>query len=101
MKKVTFTFGIIVFCSIAKTQTPCIQGHSHEDGNPLQKRNEIPSYAGMTGERMDIEIFDIVGGEVPSPSERAEGEVIIDVSHLAKGMYFLKKDGKVVKFVKE
>jgi len=41
------------------------------------------------------------GGEVPSLSERAEGEVIIDVSALASGMYFLKIDNKVIKFVKE
>jgi len=39
--------------------------------------------------------------EAPSPSERAGGEVVIDVSGLANGMYFLKIDNKVVKFVKE
>jgi len=33
--------------------------------------------------------------------ERAEGEAIIDVSHLPAGLYFLKIDNKVVKFVKE
>ena len=33
--------------------------------------------------------------------ERAEGEVIIDVSHLANGMYFLKVGNQVVKFIKE
>jgi len=33
--------------------------------------------------------------------EMAEGEVIIDVSHLTNGMYFLKVGNQVVKFIKE
>jgi len=33
--------------------------------------------------------------------ERAGGEAIIDVSHLANGMYFLKINNKTVKFIKE
>jgi hypothetical protein len=64
----------------------------------------------------NIEIYDVVGQCVytsPSPSKGGEkmprisplsegvGEVNIDVSHLAKGIYFLKVDGKTVKFVKE
>jgi len=28
-------------------------------------------------------------------------EIIIDVSHLTNGMYFLKVEGKVIKFIKE
>ena len=62
-----------------------------------------------------IEIYNIVGQNVgaypcgrpeggktaPSLVERAGGEVIIDVSHLPAGLYFLKIDGKTVKFVKE
>jgi hypothetical protein len=39
--------------------------------------------------------------KAPSLLERAGGEVIIDISHLAKGLYFLKIDNKVVKFIKE
>ena len=42
------------------------------------------------------------GGELaPSLSERAGGEVVIDISHLSSGMYFLKIGNNVVKFVKE
>ena len=46
------------------------------------------------------------GGELaPSLSERVGGEVIIDISHLAKGMYFLKiytdKGITIKKFVKQ
>jgi len=39
--------------------------------------------------------------QAPSLVERAGGEAIIDVSHLSAGMYFLKIDGKVGRFVKE
>jgi hypothetical protein len=39
--------------------------------------------------------------KAPSPLERAGGEVIIDISHLAKGLYFLKINNQVIKFIKE
>jgi hypothetical protein len=76
-------------------------------------------------ENSTIEIFDIYGRKVsasPNPSKGGEqvangaginlhsvssppseglGEVVIDISHLAKGMYFLTVDGKVFKVVKE
>ena len=63
-----------------------------------------------------IEIYNVMGQCVfttPNPSEGGESStsaqfpsfggagVVIDVSHLPAGMYFLKIDGKVVKFVKE
>ena len=42
------------------------------------------------------------GGELaPSLLERAGGEVIIDISHLANGMYYLKVGNKTARFVKE
>ena len=41
------------------------------------------------------------GEKAPSPLERAGGEVVIDISHLPAGMYFLKVGNQVVKFVKE
>ena len=45
----------------------------------------------------------IDGVEENSPFKGGRGmsEITIDVSHLAKGMYFLRIDNKVVKFVKE
>ena len=43
----------------------------------------------------------VEGEKAPSPLERAGGEVIIDISHLSNGMYFLKVGNQVVKFVKE
>jgi hypothetical protein len=52
------------------------------------------------------EIYDVVGQLVQSKIVNLQSEILIDVSHLAKGMYFLKlttADGsqKVKKFVKE
>jgi hypothetical protein len=42
------------------------------------------------------------GGELaPSLLERAGGEVIIDISHLTNGLYFLKIGDKILKIIKE
>jgi len=61
---------------------------------------------------VEVEIYNVVRQMVytsPNPSKRGEsslsfgegrGEVKINVSHLANGMYFLKIDNKVIKFVK-
>ena len=46
-----------------------------------------------------IRFFEVAGRKAPSPLERAGGEVIIDISHLAKGLYFLKTNNKVTKFI--
>jgi len=67
----------------------------------------------MRHEISDISIFDVYGrklytsplppskrGGVPSLKERAEGEVIIDISHLPNGIYFLRVDGRTVKVIK-
>jgi hypothetical protein len=51
---------------------------------------------------VQIEIYNIVGKLVGSYGIRPENEtIIISVESLASGMYFLKVDGKTVKFVKE
>jgi len=50
----------------------------------------------------DIEIYDVVAQVVGAYCIRPETkETIIDISHLAGGMYYLKIAGKLVKFVKE
>jgi hypothetical protein len=41
------------------------------------------------------------GGKLPSFGGAGGGEIVIDISHLAKGMYFLKVGNTVVRFVKE
>ncbi|MCL2131645.1 MAG: T9SS type A sorting domain-containing protein [Lentimicrobiaceae bacterium] len=49
-----------------------------------------------------VEIYDVVGQVVGAYRIRPENtETVIDISHLAKGMYFLKIDGKMVKVVKQ
>ena len=47
-----------------------------------------------------IEIYDVVGQLLVSKIVNLQSEIIIDVSHLANGMYFLKVDNKVVKIIK-
>ena len=49
-----------------------------------------------------VEIYDVVGQVVGTYRIRPEStETTIDISHLAKGLYFLKVDGKVFKVVKQ
>ena len=53
-----------------------------------------------------IEIYSVVGQKLLSQNSPFEGgrgmsEITIDVSHLANGMYFLKIENQVVKFVKQ
>ena len=48
-----------------------------------------------------VEIYDVVGRKIQSKIVNLQSEIIIDVSHLANGVYFLKVDNKVVRFVKE
>ena len=85
--------------------------------NPVSGQLQVTSYE--LQENSIVEIYDAVGQCVfttPSfghPSKGGEystsaqfpsfggAGVVIDVSHLASGMYFLKVDNKVVKFVKE
>ncbi|MCL2132579.1 MAG: T9SS type A sorting domain-containing protein, partial [Lentimicrobiaceae bacterium] len=69
--------------------------------NPTTGKLSVVSYqlSEMTG---DIEIFDVVGQIVGAYHIRpTNDEIVIDISHLANGMYFLKIDGKVFKVVKE
>ena len=50
----------------------------------------------------NIEIYDIVGKLQESRiSEIGKSEIVLDVSHLANGLYFLKVDNKVIKIIKE
>jgi len=79
--------------------------------NPTDGQLKITNYE--LRENTTIEIFSVVGQVVytspqPSPKERESsspserlGEVVIDISHLANGIYFLKIDGKTVKIVKQ
>ena len=71
--------------------------------NPAINQLTINNEQLITG---NIEIYDIVGKLLQSNPEFSSGvnlqsEITIDVSHLANGLYFLKIDNKVVKFMKE
>ena len=50
----------------------------------------------------NVEIFDIYGRkqEAESRRQKAEGEMVINISNLAAGIYFLKIDGQMVKVIK-
>ena len=83
--------------------------------NPTNGTLQVTGYE--LQEHTLIEIYDVVGklyipltpfkggmsSAANSPFEGGRGmsEITIDVSHLANGLYFLKIDGKTVKFVKE
>ena len=49
-----------------------------------------------------VEIYDVVGQCVGAYRIRpTEDEIVIDISHLAAGLYFLKIDNKIIKIVKQ
>ena len=56
-------------------------------------------------EKAEYTIYSIVGQVVMVGKNLSvcpeNNEIVLDVSHLASGMYFLKIDGKTVKFVKQ
>ena len=49
----------------------------------------------------NVEIYNMVGQLLQSKIVNLQSKIQIDISHLANGMYFLKIDNRVVKFVKE
>jgi len=78
---------------------------------PLYSENNIKIYPNPTTgklqvtsnelrENVIIEIFDVVGKLQKAESRKQNGEITIDISHLANGMYFLKIDEKVFKIIK-
>ena len=51
-------------------------------------------------EDTDIQIYDVVGKLLQSKIVNLQSEIVLDISHLASGLYFLKVDNAVVKIVK-
>jgi len=49
----------------------------------------------------NVEIFDVVGKKQQAECRMQNGEIEIDLSHLANGLYFLKVDGKMFKIIKQ
>ena len=81
--------------------------------NPTSGKLQVTNY--KLEENSVVKIYDVVGQCVfttPNPSKGGESStsaqfpsfggagVVIDVSHLASGMYFLKVDNRVVKIIK-
>jgi len=66
--------------------------------NPTTGQLRITNYE--LRENTVIEIFDIYGKNV-TPLTSHSSPLILDISHLTNGMYFLKIDNKVVKIVKQ
>ena len=66
------------------------------------KEGEVVEIYSVVGQLVQTSPNPSKGGELaPSLLERAGGEVTIDISHLAKGMYFLKIGNQITKFIKE
>ena len=64
--------------------------------NPTNSQLRIENYELRMG---DIEVYDVVGRKIVNCQLSIDNS--IDISHLEKGLYFLKVNGKMVKFVKE
>ena len=64
--------------------------------NPVNYELRIMNYEGG-----EVEIYDVVGRTLMSLRTLEVEEQIIDVSQLLPGMYFIKIDGKMGRFVKE
>jgi len=73
--------------------------------NPTSGQLKITNYETGFGvsqlrEITTIEIYNVVG-QLLSIESLKSTEITIDVQHLTNGMYFLKVNNQVVKFVKE
>ena len=67
--------------------------------NPVKSQLIIENEEGKIE---SVEIYDMIGKVVTNfQLSTFNSQLNIDVSHLAKGVYFLKVDGKMVRFVKE
>ena len=67
--------------------------------NPTTNQLRITNYE--LWEDTDIQIYDIVGKLLQSKIVNLQSEIILDISHLANGMYFLKINNQIVKIIKE
>ena len=54
------------------------------------------------GKRINnVEVYDAMGKLLQSVIGNRQSEIVLDISHLAVGIYFVKVDGKMFKMVKE
>jgi hypothetical protein len=66
--------------------------------NPTSNQLRITNYELRMG---NIEIYDVVGRLQQSKIVNLQSEIIIDISHLPAGMYFLYIDRKTIKIIKD
>ena len=69
--------------------------------NPTNGQLRIECRDGACPVPTEIEIYSVVGQLLQSKIINLQSEILIDISHLANGIYFLKINNKVVRFVKE
>ena len=70
--------------------------------NPTTGKITITGFPMSNMRLSDIKIFDIIGKLQESRiSDIGKSEIVLDISHLSAGVYFLKVGGKVVKIIKE
>ena len=69
--------------------------------SPSEGGKQAPSNSPSGGEQPTIEIYDVVGQKVNYQLSTVNYPLMIDISHLANGLYFLKIDEKMFKIVKE
>ena len=99
--------------TVTVTQNACVGINEIEQNtaikvfpNPTNGQLRVTSYgsAPLTDQNRTlsiVEVYDIVGKLQESRiSEIGKSEIVLDISHLANGMYFLKVDGKVFKVIK-
>jgi len=94
-KELSITIGTVGIVETASL--PSIQVFP----NPTNGQIRITGYPISDMRLSDIKIYDIVGKKQESRiSEIGQSEIVLDISHLANGLYFLKVDGKVFKIIK-
>jgi hypothetical protein len=67
--------------------------------NPTTGQLKITNYELRDGTLNEVEVYDIYGRNV-TPLTSHSSPLVLDISHLANGMYFLKIDNKIVKIIK-
>jgi len=69
--------------------------------NPTQNQLRIGIAGRFPSNEQEVEIYSVVGQKLQSNIVNLQSEIILDVSHLANGMYFLKINNQIFKFVKK
>ncbi|MCL2131510.1 MAG: T9SS type A sorting domain-containing protein, partial [Lentimicrobiaceae bacterium] len=100
--KATRYGAILAFTTTNETIIAETENYASVRINPNPTTGKLKIEFSVVGSPLSVELFDVVGQCVGVYAVRPEDtETVIDISHLANGMYFLKIDGKTVKVVKQ